>query len=528
MTITTDGLFTMTDNDAILPKTPDIEPQQTGVADIPVTPRVRPADPYIPEKSQKRDLSVGSTPSPTASTQSGKKFRSDTGEFDWTVMELESPDITLADVMAQLKLTAKVSDLEDVAKKKDLVELQGLVSANTVEIQQLRENLETQSKRIQLLEESAGRQVASMFSRTRPEVDVTRINKYGDAQSNPSQQNTRRQNLVFEGIPAMDNERDIVGFVVQLCAALEIIAYPADIEDVVPMRRRDGSDKPLPILVTFAQLHIRSAILRRKYKLANLTKFSSVFINPDEPVETRRAKAVFRRVGYQARKDGKSVLIRDDWIKINETQYRISDIDQIPDKYKCDLTSPTVSVRARDEPGNDSNTDQARPKKVKIKLTPAGLCFSGPSAYLSHMHRCSFTYRKNPYSSVEQGLHHQHAEIEGDTEIAAAMNIHNPYDFKDIVSKLPKSDKWAAMAPGIAWELNDAKFSQNPELKTKLLATAPDKLIEASLDTKWGGACPFGSDIYEQGQVPGRNLCGEQLTKYRDDAITEMSNYVMS
>ena len=27
----------------------------------------------------------------------------------------------------------------------------------------------------------------------------------------------------------------------------------------------------------------------------------------------------------------------------------------------------------------------------------------------------------------------------------------------------------------------------------------PYYLIEASLDTKWGGACPFDSDIYEQG-----------------------------
>ena len=56
----------------------------------------------------------------------------------------------------------------------------------------------------------------------------------------------------------------------------------------------------------------------------------------------------------------------------------------------------------------------------------------------------------------------------------------------------------------------------------------PYYLIEASLDTKWGGACPFDSDIYEQGLVPGRNLCSEQLTKYRNDMITEISNYAMS
>ena len=449
-------------------------------------------------------------------------------------MEPEITDITLADIMAQLKLTAKVSDLAEVAKKKDLIELQGLVTANSFEIQQLKENLEIQTKRLQLLEDSAGRQAASMFRRTQPDVDVNRSDQHGGAQSNPSQLNSRRRNLVFEGIPVMD-ERDIVGFIVQLCSALEIIAYPVDIEDIIPMKRRDGSERPLPILVTFAQLHIRSAILRRKYKLANMPKYTTVFVNPDEPVEVRRAKAVFRRVGYQARKDGESVLIRDDWMQIGDTKYRISDIDQVPEKYRCDLTLTVTAPRSKDDPEiaststEKSRAEPQRPKKVKIKLTKAGLCFSGPSAFLSHMHRCSFTYRKNPYSSVEQGLHHQHAEAEGELEIAEAiMEIHNPYDFKDLVSKLPKSDKWSGMAPRIAWELNDAKFSQNPELKTQLIATAPNKLVEASLNSEWGGACPFGSDIYDQGQIPGGNLCGEQLTKYRDDLIAEMSNYSMS
>ena len=154
---------------------------------------------------------------------------------------------------------------------------------------------------------------------------------------------------------------------------------------------------------------------------------------------------------------------------------------------------------------------------MKIKLTTAGICFQGSTAFLSHMYKCSFTYKKNPYSSVEQGLQHQHAECEGDDEIAKAiMGIHDPYGYKDLVAKLPKSEKWAGMGSKVAWELNDAKFSQNPELKTKLIATAPHKLIEATLNSEWGGACHFGSDVYDQGQVPGKNICGERLTDYRN------------
>ena len=42
--------------------------------------------------------------------------------------------------MAQLKLTANVSDLADVAKKTDLVELQGIFTSHTLELQQLQED----------------------------------------------------------------------------------------------------------------------------------------------------------------------------------------------------------------------------------------------------------------------------------------------------------------------------------------------------------------------------------------------------
>ena len=162
-------------------------------------------------------------------------------------------------------------------------------------------------------------------------------------------------------------------------------------------------------------------------------------------------------------------------------------------------------------------------------MTKAGLTFSGPSAYLSHMHRVPFIYKKVPYSSVEQGYHHLHAEFEGEHDIARAiLATDNPYDIKDAAEPLPKSEGWANIAPDQMWALNEAKYDQNPDLKKMLLDTAPALLIEASVDSKWGGACPFGSDIYNQGMVPGGNLCGIQLTKYRDNILKDMASYSMS
>ena len=74
------------------------------------------------------------------------------------------------------------------------------------------------------------------------------------------------------------------------------------------------------------------------------------------------------------------------------------------------------------------------------------------------------------------------------------MATHEPIEIKDISSALPKSDGWNRVAPGFMWDLNEAKYEQNPELKRQLIKTAPVLLIEASVDSKWGGACPYGSD----------------------------------
>ena len=492
---------------------------QTAATDHNSTPlntptRPRPGGNYIPEKSQKRNLSAGSTPSPSFITQVDKKHRIDT-EFDWPASNME-PEVTMADLMQQLKLTAKASDLVDLATKKDVQEIQTTVTAHTLELKQIKDDLEIHAKRLQQLEDNLGRQAAASLNRTKPDVDFSRPRQDGGPHVSSNQANSRRRNLVFEGLQTL-SDRDTIAYVIQLCSAIDIVAYQTDFESVLPMRRRDGSDKPPPVLITFAEPHVRAAILRKKFKLAEIEKYASIFINLDEPIEVRRAKAVFRRVGYQARQDGRTVLLRDDWIRIDDEEYRITDLENIPEKYRSNL-----------EPRSTTASKPTAPN-VKVKMTQAGLTFSGPTAFMSHMHRCSFVYKKIPYSSVEQGLQHQHALFEEKPDIAQAiMNIHEPITIKDLSKRRPKSEGWSKEAPGKAWELNEAKYEQNPDLKRRLLDTAPALLIEATIDSKWGGACPYGSDIYDQGQVPGANICGKQLTQYRDNILTEVASYTMS
>ena len=216
-------------------------------------------------------------------------------------------------------------------------------------------------------------------------------------------------------------------------------------------------------------------------KLVNFDHYASVFINLDEPIEIIRTKAIFRRIACQARQDSRSVVIKDDLIKIDDDEFRISDLENIPQKYRVNLDPVSMaSAEATDPPDARSKKPlvSTRTKPVKIKMT--GLTFSGPSAYLLHMHRCQFVYKGNPYSAVEQGFHHQHAEFEQEFEITSKnMSIHNAYDIKDVAAPLPKSEAWGKIAQSI-WKLNELKYEQNPDLKKQLLDTAPALLWYSS------------------------------------------------
>ena len=238
-------------NDAILTQA---STTYVSASDLVKTPHPKPIGEYTPDKSQKRNLSLESTPSPSSVIPQDKKHRIDPSfVFDAEDME---PEVTLAAIMAQLKLTGKVSDLDDVAKKKDLMELQGIVSSHTLELEQLRDDITSQAKRIQELETTVGQQTASMLNRTSPDVDTTRFTQHGGPHASYNSVNPRRKNLVFEGLPSM-SDRETISYVIQLCAAIDIIAYQVDFEAVVPMRRRDGSSRPAPILITFTQYHLR-------------------------------------------------------------------------------------------------------------------------------------------------------------------------------------------------------------------------------------------------------------------------------
>jgi ribA/ribD-fused uncharacterized protein len=84
-------------------------------------------------------------------------------------------------------------------------------------------------------------------------------------------------------------------------------------------------------------------------------------------------------------------------------------------------------------------------------------------------------------------------------------------------------DKWDAAARDIVYKGCYAKFSQNPDLKKKLLATVGTTLVEASPEDRiWGiGLSKTDPRAKNRSTWRGTNWLGETLIKVRDKLIEE-------
>ena len=172
----------------------------------------------------------------------------------------------------------------------------------------------------------------------------------------------------------------------------------------------------------------------------------------------------------------------------------MSEIKNIPSKYQPDFQQKRQDqARKQDQAGAgemetpDDNGYIYGPD-INMKLTKAGLVFSGPTAFVSNMHRCDFVYNGQPYTSSEQGIQHLNAVHHKVPELAQKiLDTSSPKEIKSISHDIPKSESWPKISPGILWDLNEAKFTQNSPLLQKLIETAPHKLIEATVDSHWGG-----------------------------------------
>jgi ribA/ribD-fused uncharacterized protein len=148
--------------------------------------------------------------------------------------------------------------------------------------------------------------------------------------------------------------------------------------------------------------------------------------------------------------------------------------------------------------------------------------FFTESSPFSQWYRCSFRVDDVAFNCAEQFMMHGKAKLFDDAGVAAEiLAATHPRDHKALGRKVKNFDDaaWKRARERIVLDGNRAKFTQNPELQTLLLATRGTTLVEASpYDRIWGiGLAATDPRAQDATQWKGQNLLGKILTALRDE-----------
>lgn len=125
------------------------------------------------------------------------------------------------------------------------------------------------------------------------------------------------------------------------------------------------------------------------------------------------------------------------------------------------------------------------------------------------------------YPTAEHYMMHQKAELYNDKAIAThILATNNPAEAKylarTINMSVDKGKRWEQQKYDVVEKGTLLKFTQNPDLKRRLLETEERELVETSpSDRVWGVGIPAGMAEAHRGSW-GMNLLGQVLMKIRE------------
>lgn len=151
------------------------------------------------------------------------------------------------------------------------------------------------------------------------------------------------------------------------------------------------------------------------------------------------------------------------------------------------------------------------------------ICFHNPdesNGYLSNWYLSDFDVNGIIYTSMEQYMMYQKANLFCDNEIAEQIMETSDVGKIKALGRMVKNYNdaiWNGMRQIIVYEGLLEKFRQNDSLKSKLLATDQDVLAECAVQDKiWGIGLSMQDDRrFNMDEWQGQNLLGFCLMRVR-------------
>ena len=147
--------------------------------------------------------------------------------------------------------------------------------------------------------------------------------------------------------------------------------------------------------------------------------------------------------------------------------------------------------------------------RYQIKnINTAIMSFRGEYLFLSNFYEGKvFTYKGLKFNNTEAPFH-----AEKCWSRAKDFEMVRPAQSKRLGRQVLLREDWEEVKDQVMYDVCYAKFTQDPVLKAKLLATGNRELVEGNThgDRCWGMTCSNGVWI-------GENRLGKVLMKLRDD-----------
>ena len=147
--------------------------------------------------------------------------------------------------------------------------------------------------------------------------------------------------------------------------------------------------------------------------------------------------------------------------------------------------------------------------RYQIKnINTAIMSFRGEYSFLSNFYEGKvFTYKGLKFNNTEAPFH-----AEKCWSRAKEFEMVRPLQSKRLGRRVLMRKDWEQIKDRVMYDVCYAKFTQDPVLKAKLLATGNRELVEGNThgDRCWGMTCSNGVWI-------GENRLGKVLMKLRDD-----------